>query len=450
MKRVTNAEVLNKIGEKVRISGWLNSRRDHGGIVFFDLRDRSGLMQVVCPTALAEGIKEEFVLEIEGEAKKRPANMVNPELLTGEVEIKAEKVRILAKSDALPFDIKDLNVSLPTLLDHRPLTLRNEKVRDIFKIEEEVVHSFRKSLKEDGFSEFQSPFIVPVATEGGAELFPVEYYGRKAFLAQSPQLYKQMMVGIFERVFTVSKSFRAEPSITTRHLSEYVSLDVEMGFIDSWQDLMDACEKILKSIFSAVEKNCSRDLKSFGWEPMKIEKIPRIKMREAQAIIFERVKRDNRKEPDLEPEDEKEICAWAKEKYGSELVFITHYPTKKRPFYTYPDPDDSDYTLSFDLLFKGLEIVTGGQRINDHEMLLENIKKWKNRPEDFSFYLQAFKYGMPQEGGFSFGLERVVKQMLGLNNIREASLFPRDMERIDQRLSILEPKEKEIKTKKKK
>ncbi|MCX6760884.1 MAG: OB-fold nucleic acid binding domain-containing protein, partial [Candidatus Nealsonbacteria bacterium] len=241
MQRVINREILKNIGEKVKVCGWVNSRRDHGGIVFFDLRDRSGLLQVVCPTGLAEGIKDEYVLEIEGMVQKRPIKMVNPDLETGEAELKAEKIKILAKAESLPFDLRDLNVSLPTLLDYRPLTLRNKKIQAIFKIEEEIVSAFRKSLKDSGFSEFQSPFIVPVATEGGAELFQIDYYGRKAFLAQSPQLYKQIMVGIFERVFTVAKSFRAEPSITTRHLSEYVSLDVEMGFIESWEDLMDAC-----------------------------------------------------------------------------------------------------------------------------------------------------------------------------------------------------------------
>jgi nondiscriminating aspartyl-tRNA synthetase len=213
---------------------------------------------------------------------------------------------------------------------------------------------------------------------------------------------------------------------------------------------MDTCERVLKDIFSSLERNCSKELKIFEADLARIEKIPRIKMREAQEIIFKRTKRDNRKEPDLEPEDEKEICAWAKEKYGSELVFITHYPTKKRPFYTYADPSDPEYTLSFDLLYRGLEIVTGGQRINDEEALLKNIKKWKNQPKDFSFYLQAFKYGMPEEGGFSFGLERIVKQILGLGNIREASLFPRDMERIDQRLSLSVPRAKAKKTKSKK
>ena len=448
MQRITNLETIKKVGEKVKVSGWVNSRRDHGGIVFLDLRDRTGILQVVCSEKLAQGIKDEYVLEIKGEVEKRPIKMVNAELETGEVELKAEKIKILSKAETLPFDLKDLNVSLPTLLDYRPLTLRNKKIQAIFKIEEQIISSFRKTMKELGFAGFESPIIVPSNAEGGAEVFHIDYYGRDAYLSQSPQLYKQILVGVFERVFTVARVFRAEPSVTTRHLSEYISLDAEMGFIESWEDIMDVCEDVIKDIFSDLEKNCSKELKSFDIGLPKMVKIPRIKMREAQEIIFQRTKRDNRKEPDLEPEDEKEISNWAKEKHGSELIFITHYPTKKRPFYTHPDPKDSDYTLSFDLLFRGLEIVTGGQRINEENELFKNIKKWKNQPKNFKFYLQVFKYGLPPEGGFAMGLERIVKQILGLGNVREASLFPRDMERIDQRLSLAQPKKAKPKKKK--
>ncbi len=441
MKRILNTETTKNIGKKVKVAGWVNVIRSHGGIVFLDLIDRSGILQVVSTPDLTKGIKEEDVIEIEGEVKKRPIKMVNPDLETGETELKAEKIKILAKSEALPFDLKDLKLSLPLLLDYRPLTLRNKKIKAIFKIQEKVISSFRKTAENLGFAEFQAPIIVPTATEGGAELFHVDYYDYDAYLAQSPQLYKQIMVGVFERVFTITKVFRAEPSITTRHLSEYISLDAEMGFINSWEDLMDTCEIVIRNIFSDLQNNCAKELKIFETALPKLgEKIPRIKMREAQEIIFKRTKRDNRKENDLEPDDEKEICDFAKEKYGSELVFITHYPTKKRPFYTYPDPEDPEYTLSFDLLCRGLEVVTGGQRINEYRQLLSNIKKWGNQVKDFKFYLQAFQYGMPPEGGFAIGAERVVKQILNLENVREASLFPRDMIRIDQRLSLQKKK----------
>jgi len=449
MERILNKESKNYLGKLIRVSGWVNSRRDHGGIVFLDLRDGSGILQIVATPDLIEGVRDEYVLEIEGLIQKRPEKMINPELETGEIELKAQKIKILVKADSLPFDLRELNLTLPRLLDFRPLTLRNRKIRSIFKVEEEIISSFRKNLKDQGFSEFESPSIVPATAEGGAEVFHIDYFNHDAYLSQSPQLYKQIMVGAFEKVFTITHVFRAEPSVTTRHICEYISLDLEMGFIDSWQDLMDTCENLIKNIFSSIENNCQKELKLFGANIPKISsKIPRIKMREAQEIIFKRTGKDHRKEIDLDPEDEREICEFAKEKYGSELIFITHYPTKKRPFYTYQDPEDEDYTLSFDLLCRGLEIVTGGQRINDYKKLTENIKKWGNEVKDFKFYLQAFKYGMPPEGGFALGAERITKQILGLENIREASLFPRDMGRIDQRLSVLQPKKKKVESRK--
>jgi len=453
MQRILNSETIKHIGKEVKVQGWINSRRDHGKIVFFDLRDFSGILQIVSSPDIAENIGPEYVVEIEGTIQKRPSKMINPEIETGNVELNAKIIKVLTKAQVLPFDIHDLKATLPTLLDYRPITLRNEKIRAIFKIREGVINSFRNTLKNYGFYEFQAPVIVPTNAEGGAEVFRIDYYDKDAYLAQSPQLYKQILVGVFERVFTITSVFRAEPSVTTRHLSEYTSLDAEMGFIESWQELMDVCEVLIRNIFSDIQKNYKNELKIFKIDLPQIgEKIPRIKMREAQQIIFERTKRDNRQEPDLEPGDEKEICNFAKEKYNSDFIFITHYPIQKRPFYTYPDPENENYTLSFDLLFKGLEIVTGGQRINDFEKLLGNIKKWGNKPEDFNFYLQTFKYGMPPEGGFAFGAERIVKQFLNLENLREASFFPRDMERIDLRLSISKKnktKGKEIQKKKK-
>jgi len=445
MKRTLTVETTKYIGKKVRVCGWVNTRRDHGGIVFIDIRDRSGLLQIVCPPKLVGAVKEEYVLEIEGTVKSRPAKMVNKQIPTGKIELQAEKVKILAGAAPIPFDFmdKELNLKLPTLLDYRPLTIRNPKIKNIFKIGEEIIISFRRTMKSMDFTEFQSPNIVPAVAEGGAEIFHIDYYKYDAYLAQSPQLYKQIMLGAFERVFTITHVYRAEPSVTTRHLSEYTSLDTEMAFIDSWEDLMDACELIIKNVFSNLEKNCKEKLEIFNAVvPKTGKKIPRLKMRQAQEIIFERTGRDNRSQPDLEPEDEQEICQWAKEKYSSELIFITHYPTKKRPFYTYPDPADPDYTLSFDLLCRGLEIVTGGQRINEYEKLKKNIIKWGNKTSSFDFYLQTFKYGLPPEGGFALGYERIIKQVLGLSNIRETVPFPRDMERVDQRLSLLQKKKK--------
>ncbi len=446
-KRILIKETLGFAGQEILIQGWVRLRRDHGKLVFLDIRDRSAIIQVVVNAKVSESayesakeLRPEDVVEIIGKVNKRPENAINKDLITGIVELEATGIKILSKAETLPFDTGSdhLNLELPTLLDNRGLSLRHPKISAIFKIQETIAKTFRDTLKGDGFTEIFVPTIVPIATEGGAEVFPIEYYNRKAYLAQSPQLYKQIMVSVFERVFTIAHAYRAEPSVTTRHLSEYTSLDVEMGFINSWEDLMDEVEKVIKSILEAVKRENEQELKLFNMEIPEIKKaIPRLKMREAQEIVFKRTGNDNRKEPDLDPKDEKEICQWAKDQTGVPFVFITHYPTKKRPFYTMPDPKDPDYTLSFDMLGFTEEWVTGGQRINDYEMLLENIKKWGNKKENFQVYLQAFKYGMPFEGGFAMGLERLTKDILGLVNIREASLFPRDMERVDERLSEL-------------
>ena len=443
MKRFLNIESLKHVNKTIKVSGRVKTIRSHGQIVFLDVRDRSGLLQVVSNLDLAQGVKEEDVLEIIGQVKERPTKMVNSNIVTGKVELEAKEIKVLSSAEVLPFDLKSLNLRLPTLLDNRPLSLRNEKIQAIFRVEEGVVNSFRKTLKELDFHEFQAPVIVPSNAEGGAEVFHIDYYQADAFLTQSPQLYKQIMLSGFERVFTINHVFRAEPSFTTRHLSEYISLDLEMSFIDSWEDIIALCQKVIQNIISDLKKNYQKELKLWQVTLPKIKKeIPRIKMRQAQEIIFKRTGRDNRHEPDLNPEDEKEICRYALEEDGSDFIFITHYPIKKRPFYTYADPSDPEYTLSFDLLCRGLEIVTGGQRINDYQNLVANIKKWGNQPKNFTFYLQTFKYGMPPEGGFALGLERIVKQILALENIREASLFPRDAERVDLRLPSKKPKKK--------
>ncbi|MGB9637546.1 MAG: aspartate--tRNA(Asn) ligase, partial [Microgenomates group bacterium] len=423
------SETINNIGKEVQVAGWINTRRDHGKIVFVDLRDRSGLLQVVC-TGIKEAadLRPEWVVEVVGVVKERPKALINEKISTGKIELEAKAIKVLAKASPLPFDtsLPELKVSLPTLLDYRPLSLRHSKSQAIFRVQETIITAFREALKKEGFTEIQVPTIVPSVTEGGAQVFKIKYFDNDAFLAQSPQLYKQIMVGVFERVFTLAHAYRAEPSVTTRHLTEYVGLDAEMGFINSFQEIMEVVEKVIRNIFEKVASERKPELELFSAAIPKLSaKIPQLKMREAQQIIFERTGRDNRQEPDLEPEDEREICRWALEKFDSDLIFITHYPTKKRPFYTYPDPEEPEYTLSFDLIGRGLEWVTGGQRINDYDTLVDHIKKWGNKPEDFELYLQAFKYGMPPEGGFCLGAERITMQILGLENVREASLFPR-------------------------
>lgn len=435
MKRIWIKETPKFIEKKIKVGGWVDSIRDHGKIVFLDLRDKSGILQVIVKKEEVKNLKPEDVILVEGVLKKRPPKTINPNLETGEIELLAEKVILLASAHPLPFDLKNLTLSLPKLLDWRPVILRNFKIQAIFRIQEKIIEGFREALKKLGFFEFQAPYIVASATEGGAELFQIDYYGKKAYLAQSPQLYKQILVSSFERVFTVAKAFRAEPSLTTRHLSEYISLDCEVGFIESWEELLEICEFVIKTMFKKVEKECQKELKIWNAKVPQIKrKIPRLKLKEAQEIIEKRTNRKRIGEPDLDPEDEKEICNFVKEKWNSELVFITHFPRQKRPFYTFPDPNNPQETLSFDLLFRGMEIVTGGQRINDYKMLIENMKKFNLNPKNFSFYLQAFKYGMPPEGGFAIGAERVTKQILNLENIKEAAMFPRDMKRIDQRL----------------
>jgi len=434
MKNLTIAQIVSHIGKEVEIRGWVNVIRNHKKIVFLDIRDASGVVQVVGDSSFAE-LSPEDVVVIKGLVKKRPEKLINHKIPTGAIEMEAKTFTILAHAQELPFDMgkEDLGLTLPILLDYRSLTLRHNKIRSIFKVQETIVYTFRNTMKDAGFTEVQAPTIVATATEGGAEVFPISYFDKKAFLAQSPQFYKQILVSIFEKVFTVAHAYRAEPSVTTRHLTEYVGLDVEMGFIDSWTEVMDMAEVLLKNIFLAVKTDHADVLTQYGVEVPKITTtIPRIKLTEAKELIFKRTGRDIRNEPDLDPEGEREMSKWANETHGSDLVFVTHYPTKKRPMYTHPDSENPEETLSFDLIGKGQEWITGGQRINNYEQLVANIKKWGQNPEHFEVpYLQAFKYGMPPEGGFCLGLERITMNILGLSNIREASLFPRDMERVD-------------------
>lgn len=438
MERTLILDCNNKIGEEVTISGWVQVRRDHGKIGFLDVADRSGIIQVFCTGDLLGDIRSQDVVRITGKVAERPEKLVNTHIPTGTIELQASKVEILSKAAEMPFDMsgKELDLQLPTLLDNRSLTLRHPRIRSIFKVQAALLEGFRQAALELDCTEIVVPTIAVAASEGGSEVFRVDYYGFSAYMTQSPQLYKQMLIPTFERVFTIAHAYRAEPSVTTRHLSEATQMDCEFGFVD-FKDLMDNLEFVATNTFKYAEEHCADILKDFGFEPVSYGTIPRLKMREAQQIIFERTGRDNRKEKDLEPEDEREICRWAKEKHGSDFVTITHYPTAKRAFYTMPDPEDPEFSLSYDLLFRGVEILSGSQRVNDYDQLVSIMKERGMNPDDFEMYLQAFKYGMPPEGGFSYGLERLTWLLLGLSNIREASLYPRDMERVDIRLSTI-------------
>ena len=437
--RVTALDCNNKIGEKVLLKGWVERVRTHGKIAFFDLRDRSGVIQIAAFDELVKDVAKlniQDVVEIEGEVKARGEKYENPNLSTGKVEVKLSKLTLIAKAAEMPFDMggKELDLELPTLLDYRSLTLRHQMVRPIFQVQASILEGFRRAAAQLECVEIVVPEIASGATEGGAEVFTVDYYGHKAFMTQSPQLYKQMLVPVFERVYTIAHAYRAEPSVTTSHLSVATQMDCEFGFAE-FEELLDLLEKVGVETLKYAEEENSQILKDFGIEKIEFGKIPRLTLRDAQELVYKEFGRDIRSEKDLSRQDEVDICSWAKKNHKSDFVTITHYPTKKRAFYTKPDPKDPEYSLSYDLLFRGVEILSGSQRINDYQELVDAIKDRGMNPANFEMYLQAFSYGMPPEGGFSFGLERMTMHMLNLGNVRQASLFPRDMERVDQRFS---------------
>lgn len=443
MERLLGIDCVEKTEKEVKLSGFVQTVRSHGKIAFFDLRDRSGTIQIVgteeTVVAAISTLNQQDVVEVVGEVKERSENYKNPSLPTGTIEILAKEVKLIQKAATMPFDMggKDLPLELPTLLDYRSLTLRHQTVAPVFKVQEAIIEGFRHAAKKRACTEIFVPTIASAATEGGAEVFYVDYYDRKTFLIQSPQLYKQMLVPIFERVYTISHAYRAEPSVTTRHLAETIQLDCEFGFV-TFSDLLDLFEGIATEMISHAAEQNNDILKKFSVEPPALGRTPRLKLSEAQDILFKETGRDVRNEKDLSPQDEVDISAWALKNHKSDLVTITHFPTKKRAFYTMPDPENPEYSLSYDMLFRGIEIMSGSQRINDYETLINVIKERGLDPKNFGMYLQAFEYGMPPEGGFSFGLERITMKMLQLKNIREASLYPRDMERVDERFSVVD------------
>lgn len=454
--RVLARDSAKLASEIVRVSGFVHTRRDHGKLIFVDLRDRSGLLQVVFNPKVsqeahrvASGLHAEDVVEIRGKINERPERLVNPKIISGAVEMEALELEILSRAQILPFDMNQerLNLELPTLLDHRSLTLRHERQADIFRVQAAIIEGFRMISRELECTEIVVPTVAASSTEGGAEVFEVDYYGHKAFLTQSPQLYKQIMVAVFERVFIISHAYRAEPSVTTRHLSETTQMDCEFGFVN-FEELMDLYERVGVETLKHVERVCGNILERYEVSPILFGTIPRLSLKEAQEVIFKEFGRDSRGEKDLSPADEVDLCTWARKVHKSDFVTITHFPTQKRAFYTMPDPKNPSYSLSYDLLFRGVEILSGSQRINDYDKLVGAIKERGMDPQAFEIYLQAFKYGMPPEGGFSFGLERLTMKVLELGNVREASLFPRDMERVDERFSVLEGKNKKIKASK--
>ncbi|GKX68767.1 aspartate--tRNA(Asn) ligase [Inconstantimicrobium mannanitabidum] len=416
-----------KDDEKVLVKGWVYKIYELGHVNFVRLRDKTGILQLVLTKEMCAGLRLEMCIEASG------VKVSNEKAIDG-VEIQVSELSIIGKSyyDELPFEINKgkITASLETQLDHRVISLRQPKIMATFKIQEEIQTAFRAYLKERNFTEVHTPKIIASGTEGGSEMFTVNYFDHRAFLAQSPQFYKQMMVGVgFERVFEIGHAYRAELHNTWRHLNEYVSMDIEMGFIKDEYEIMDLEEGFMNFLFKHLNETCADVLKMFDIKLPEAIKIPRIKLTEAQDIILEEY---GKRSPvgNLDAEGEKLFSQYVKEKYDSDFVFLTKYTRSKRPMYTMPDDEDDTVTKSFDLIYKGLEITTGGQRIHDYEMLVENIKKFGMKPEDFDFYTENFKYGMPPHGGLAIGLERLTMKILDLQNIREASLLPRDMKRI--------------------
>lgn len=448
--RTLTTETANKVGEEVILQGWVNARRNMGKIVFLDVRDRKGIVQVVgVPSELDEAsnellkdVRPEWVVEISGIVNARGAKQQNPNMPTGMVEVLAKRLKVLAKAEPLPIDLEDEKVGLDIHLDLLPITLRTEKWRSVFKIQAEIVRGFRDYLLSQDFVEFQAPKIVAAAAEGGAGVFEVKYLKNKATLAQSPQFYKQILVGVYERVFTVGNAFRAEEHATTRHLNEFTSLDLEFGMIKDHHDVMDLESEMLRYILNHLDKTVSAELKLWNYiRPEIPENVPYFKLREAQQIIKDETGVDHTNEPDLEPGEERFMGEYAKKKFNSDFVYITHYPTSKRPMYTYVDEENPEFTKSFDLLFRGIEITSGGQRFHDYDQLVQSMKNKDLNSDDFKFYLEAFKYGMPPEGGLAIGLERLTARLLEIDNVKYATLFPRDLNRIDLQISPPEYKQ---------
>lgn len=427
MKRIYIKDLKDFKEKEVLVKGWIYKIYELPNITFVKLRDSSGIIQVVIDNKTMD-LKNEMSIEVTGslvESKKAP----------GGIEILASNIKILGNTyyDILPFEIskKKINASLETILDNRAVSLRKPELRAVFKIQQEITNAFREYLMSQEFTEIHTPKIISSSTEGGSEMFTVDYFGRRAFLAQSPQFYKQMMVGAgFERVFEVAPAYRAELHNTYRHLNEYISLDVEMGFIDSFEDLMELEEGFLKHLFRHISEKCDYELKLLGIQLKEIKPIPRIPLLKVHEILQQEFGKAS-PPGNIDAEGEVLISKWVKEKYDSDFIFLTKYPVSKRPMYTMPSEEDETLTDSFDLIYKGLEITTGGQRIHDYNMLKENIIKFGLKPEDFKFYLDTFKYGMPPHGGLAIGLERITMKILDLDNIREAVLLPRDMKRLE-------------------
>ena len=433
MNRIRTTEVSAHMGERVRLHGWLHTLRRLGGVTFVVLRDGWGTVQAVTEdeTDLAALLEQqagvESVIALEGLVVVEAQAPGGYELH----DLRIEVLTPVADTPPVPINKRQLKVALPTLLDHAVVANRHPQRRAIFRLAAGAMAGFRAALTSRGFTEIQSPKIVASATESGSNVFKIDYFGRPAYLAQSPQFYKQIMVGVFERVFEVGPVFRAEPHDTTRHVNEYVSLDVEVGFVENHFTVMALVRDVMAGILDTLKTHCSADLALLEARlPEVPATIPHIHFFDAQELIFQRHGVDVRGEPDLSPQDERWLGQWAQETHGSDFLFVTGYPMVKRPFYTHPDPSRPGASNSFDLLFRGTELITGGQRLHRYADYLAALERLGYPVEPFETYLEAFRYGMPPHGGFAIGLERLLMQLLDLPNVRLVTLFPRDITRV--------------------
>jgi len=428
------SEILeNGLTGNIKLNGSIHSIRDMGEFAFVVLRKREGLVQCV----YEEGVSGISVKDLqEGMTVEAEGNINAEERAPQGFEVQVTKITVLTtpkEGSIMPLPISKwkMKTSLETKLAYRPISLRNIRERAIFKIQEGIVRGYRDFCFSQDFTEIRTPKLVAGNAEGGANVFKLEYFGKKAFLAQSPQFYKQTMVGVYDRVFEAAPVFRAEKHNTTRHLNEYTSLDFEMGYITGFEDIMEMETKMLQYVFTFLEEKYAKELKLLEVKLPDTSRIPTVRFDEGKILVSEKYNRKIRDPYDLEPEEEVLIGRYFKEEYDSDFVFVTHYPSKKRPFYAMDDPSNPKFTLSFDLLFKGMEITTGGQRIHDYE---EQVKKMEVRgmdPNDFTNFLMIHKHGMPPHGGLGIGLERLTMKLLNETNVRETTLFPRDVSRLE-------------------
>lgn len=415
--------------ETVQVAGMVHARQTvGGGLTFLKLRKRDGILQCTCAEGVdVSGVPEEAAVVVTGTLREEPR-------APGGVELAAQAVEVLSRPEAplpVPVPKARLNINLDTELGLRPVLLRHLRERSIFRVQAALSRAFREYLQREGFTEVHTPKIVHAGAEGGSNIFRLDYFGRKAFLAQSPQFYKQTMVGVYERVFELAPVFRAEKHSTARHLNEYTSMDFEMGFINSFEDVMAMETGFLQHAMALLREEYAQDVERLGIRIPDVSAVPCIRFDEAKRLAAERYGYSIRDPYDLEPEEEHAIGRYAREVWESDFVFVTHYPSKKRPFYAMDDPEDPQYTLSFDLLFRGLEVTTGGQRIHDYRAQVAKMEARGMDPADFESYLMAHRHGLPPHGGLGIGLERLTMQLCGLDNVRYACLFPRDLSRLE-------------------